>query len=274
MNGKIFSIEEFSTFDGPGGRCTVFLKGCPLRCKWCHNPEGQSFESQILRSPNGCIGCGTCRATGMSQRSIDLCPMHLLRKCGEDHTPQSLVEKLSANLEMVALMGGGITFSGGEPLAQHKFLIECLRLLEGKTHRALQTSGYAEPAVFNEVLRHLEYVLYDLKLMDDDKHRYFTGVSNKNILLNYETLASSGLPFITRIPLIPGVNDTADNIEATARFMSSLGVDRIELLPYNKAAGAKYKAADREYTVEFNESAEPQPHTNIFSEFNIEVSIL
>ena len=118
MTGRIFSIEEFSTFDGPGARCTVFLKGCPLKCQWCHNPEGQSFDTQILRSPNGCIGCGTCIATGMTERSIQLCPMHLLRKCGQDHTPQSLVELLHPNLDMVALMGGGITFSGGEPLSQ------------------------------------------------------------------------------------------------------------------------------------------------------------
>ena len=274
MIGKIFSIEEFSTFDGPGARCTVFLKGCPLKCQWCHNPEGQSFDSQILRSPNGCVGCGTCIKTGMSEQSISLCPMHLLRKCGEDYTPQALIERLAPNLEMVGLMGGGITFSGGEPLSQYHFLTECLKLLEGKTHRALQTSGFAEPAVFAAVLPHLDYVLFDLKLMDDDLHRHYTGVSNHNILKNYQTLACSGIPFITRIPVIPGVNDSEENYRATCEFMIENGAQRIELLPYNKAAGAKYRSTGRTYKVDFNPEAEPQFHEDIFRHYNIEVSVL
>ena len=274
MTGRIFSIEEFSTFDGPGARCTVFLKGCPLKCQWCHNPEGQSFDTQILRSPNGCIGCGTCIATGMTERSIQLCPMHLLRKCGQDHTPKSLVELLHPNLDMVALMGGGITFSGGEPLSQADFLTECLKLLEGKTHRALQTSGFAQPAVFEKVLQHLDYVLFDLKLMNDDQHRHYTGVSNRNILTNYQTLARSGKPFITRIPVIPGVNDTEENYRATCEFMVANGASRIELLPYNKAAGAKYRSAGKTYQVDFDPEAAPQFHEEIFQEYNIEVNVL
>ncbi len=274
MKGRIFSIEEFSTFDGPGARCTVFLKGCPLRCQWCHNPEGQSFQSQILRSPNGCIGCGTCERTGMTEESIPLCPMHLLRKCGEEHTPESLVEKLKPNLDMVALMGGGITFSGGEPLSQHRFLTECLRLLEGRTHRALQTSGYAEPPVFEEVLPHLEYVLFDLKLMDEERHRHYTGVSNRNILQNYRLLARSGVPFITRIPVIPGVNDSEENYHATCRFMRQNGATRIELLPYNKAAGAKYRSTGRSYEVDFDPEAEPCFHEELFRKYDIEVNVL
>ena len=274
MNGTVFSIEEFSTFDGPGARCTVFLKGCPLKCQWCHNPEGQSFAPQILRSPNGCIGCGTCVSTGMTERSISLCPMHLLRKCGETHTPESLLAKIAPHLEMVALMGGGITFSGGEPLSQPAFLTECLRLLKGKTHRALQTSGFAEPSVFEEVLQHLDYVLFDLKLMDNNKHRHYTGVSNRNILKNYGTLAASGVPFITRIPVIPGVNDSIENYRATCEFMKINGADRIELLPYNKAAGAKYRSAGRQYTVDFDTEADPRFHEEIFREYQIEVTVL
>ena len=274
MTGRIFSIEEFSTFDGPGARCTVFLKGCPLRCQWCHNPEGQLFESQILRSPNGCIGCGTCTRTGMTEESIRLCPQNLLRKCGQDLTPQSLVQKLEGNIAMVNLMDGGITFSGGEPLSQADFLVECLKLLKGKTHRALQTSGFAPQKVFEEVLKHVDYVLFDLKLMDEANHLHYTGVRNGNILANYQTLARSGIPFITRIPVIPGVNDSEENYRATCEFMTQNGAKKIELLPYNKAAGAKYLSTGRQYEVDFDPQVEPRFHLDIFQNYNIEVTVL
>ena len=274
MTGRIFSIEEFSTFDGPGMRCTIFLKGCPLKCQWCHNPEGQSFESQILRSPNGCIGCGTCVRTGMTEESISLCPKHLLRLCGEETTPELLVERLSSRLEMLQLMGGGITFSGGEPLSQSEFVLSCLKLLQGRIHRAVQTSGFCSSEVFDKVLANTDYVLYDLKHMDDQLHRHYTGVSNRQILQNYKALTSSGIDFITRIPLIPGVNDTPENLEATARFLSDQGVGKIELLPYNQAAGAKYKAAGREYIVDFDGATPPQPRREIFRQYNIEVKVL
>lgn len=274
MLGRIFSIEEFSTFDGPGMRCTVFMKGCPLRCQWCHNPEGQLFETQVIRSPNGCIGCGTCVRTGMTEESISLCPMHLLRKCGQEYTPEGLVDHLKNNLDMLTLVGGGITFSGGEPLSQSGFVLACLKLLEGRTHRAVQTSGYCPESVFREILQNTDYMLFDLKLMDKELHKRFTGVENDGILRNYKLLAASGVDFITRIPLIPGVNDTAENIEATAQFMASLGVKRIELLPYNKAAGAKYKSVGREYTIDFDDSTEPLPHKDIFSQYEIEVHVL
>jgi len=274
MDGRIFSIEEFSTFDGPGMRCTVFLKGCPLKCQWCHNPEGQRFEAEILRSPNGCIGCGTCERTGMTKDSIPLCPRNLLRLCGEDLTPQSLIDKLSTKLDMLNMVGGGITFSGGEPLSQADFLLECLHLLKGKTHRAVQTSGFCPTKVFQEVLQNTDYVLFDLKHIDSSIHKQFTGVDNGQILSNYHLLAKSSVPFITRIPLIPGVNDTESNLTATAKLLQSLGVQEIELLPYNKAAGAKYKAVRREYTVSFDPTTEPQPHIPIFNKHEIEVRVL
>lgn len=274
MTGRIFSIEEFSTFDGPGIRCTVFLKGCPLRCQWCHNPEGQSFHPQILRSPNGCIGCGTCRRTGMTEESIALCPQHLLRLCGEDLTSQQLIDRLADKFWMLNASGGGVTFSGGEPLSQSEFLLECLALLKGRTHRAIQTSGFAPGEIFSRALENTDYVLFDLKLMDSAAHRHYTGVDNQPILKNYRSLAASGLPFITRIPLIPGVNDTTENLTETARFLSSVSVHKVELLPYNKAAGAKYKAAGMTYSIEFDGGRTPQPHEEIFKSFEIEVNVL
>ena len=282
MTGTIFSIEEFSTLDGPGVRTTVFLKGCPLRCQWCHNPEGQDYSAQPLRSPNGCVGCGRCmeagrRAVGVPclvEESISVCPKNLIRICGESLAPQDLYERLKPKLWMLNQSGGGITFSGGEPLSQPQFLMDCLQLFAGITHRAVQTSGFAPTSVFSAVLDNCEYVLFDLKQMDTDIHRHYTGVDNTQILTNYRTLAHSGIDFITRIPLIPGVNDTVRNLTATADFIADLGVKSIELLPYNTAAGAKYKGLQRQYCIDFDPTQPPEPHREIFEARDIEVNVL
>lgn len=282
MRGRIFSIEEFSTFDGPGIRMTVFLKGCPLRCVWCHNPEGQSFENEWVCSPNGCLGCGACLEAGrqangipsLTAESAAVCPRHLVRAAGEDITAADLVDRIERKASLLNAAGGGVTFSGGEPLAQPQFLRECLQDLRGKTHRALQTSGYTAPQLFADMLADCDYVLYDLKLMDGTRHKHYTGVDNTVILENYRTLAQSGVPFITRIPLIPTVNDTEENLAATARFMAELVVDRVELLPYNRAAGAKYPLTARTYAVDFDETLPPNPRRDIFEHYGIGVTVL
>lgn len=136
----VFSIEESSTFDGPGLRSTVFLKGCSLACEWCHNPEGQSFENQIIKAQSGCEGCGACMREGkITEKSIKVCPNRLLRLCAAEYTPEELVAKLEKNIPILNGGHGGITFSGGEPLSHPRFLCECLSLLENKTHLALPT---------------------------------------------------------------------------------------------------------------------------------------
>ena len=135
MNGRVFSIEEFATFDGPGIRMTVFLKGCPLRCSWCHNPESQRAEVEYVRSPNGCLSCGKClkvaerdekNALHLTESSLEACPKGLVRRCGEDFTVEALCARILANAEILRDTGGGVTFSGGEPLAQSAFLFDCL----------------------------------------------------------------------------------------------------------------------------------------------------
>lgn len=282
MQGRVFSIEEFSTYDGPGIRMTVFLKGCPLRCMWCHNPEGQRAAAELVRSPNGCLHCGACLKKGeaitgkpcLVPESRSVCPRNLIRMSGEDMTAEELAARIQKNIAVLNGSGGGVTFSGGEPLVWSAFVKECLVLLRGKTNRALQTCGYAPSETFADVLGECDYVLYDLKCMDEERHRHYTGVSNRLILENYRTLVQSGKPFVTRIPLIPTVNDTEENLTATAAWMQSLGVSYIELLPYNKMAGSKYAMLGRTYTPEFDGSLAPLTREEIFHRYGIEVHVL
>lgn len=280
MQGSVFSIEEFSVYDGPGIRTTVFLKGCPLRCTWCHNPEGQDVQNEILRSPNGCVHCGNCIKTAVhdgdriyfSEESIRSCPQHLLRRVAESFDSAALCQRLLKNRDL--LVGGGVTFSGGEPLMQSDFLFECLSLLAGKLHTAIQTSGFCSADVFARATALSDYFLYDLKLMDDEMHRRFTGVSNAPILENFDTLCKSGKPFTVRVPLIPGVTDTAKNLEAIAELLNENGVGSVELLPYNKMAGGKYKMLLREYSPLFDEQIPVNPRCEIFEAHMIKSTVL
>ena len=282
MKGRIFSFEEFSVYDGPGVRTSVFLKGCPLRCTWCHNPEGQRAESEIVRSPNGCIGCLACERAAttdgdcirFTQESIAACPRGLLRVSGEEYEHTVLCERLLKNADVLSSMGGGVTFSGGEPLSQSEFLFACLTHLRGRLHTAIQTSGYARPEVSSRALSLADYFLYDLKIIDDDLHRRYTGVSNARILDNFKALAASGNDFCVRTPLIPGVTDTEKNLRAIAKIMTENGVSAIELLPYNKMAGGKYKMLLREYTPHFDETAEVAVRKEIFESYHIRVTVL
>ena len=259
MKGCVFSIEEFSVYDGPGIRTTVFLKGCPLRCSWCHNPEGQHPSPEIVRSPNGCIECGNCIHHARIQNgrryftdeSIQNCPMRLLRVCGEEYNSEQLCEKLLKN--RVLLQKGGVTFSGGEPLLQSAFLFSCLRYLKGKLHTAVQTSGYGDPHVFDEAVALADYFLFDLKLADEAMHIKYTGVSNQPILRNFSALAKSGRAFVVRIPLIPGVTDTEQNITGIIDLLEENNVRYVELLPYNQMAGGKYAMLDRQYCPDFDQ---------------------
>ena len=273
-----FSIEEFSVFDGPGIRTSVFLMGCPLRCEWCHNPEGQGFENFILRSPNGCINCGNFTKHAINdggkiaftEASIKNCPNALLRYCATEYTAQQLCALLEKNIDILNSSGGGVTFSGGEPTSSPEFLLECLSLLEGKTNRAVQTCGYCAPSVFESILAKCDYMLFDVKLVDESLSKKYTGVSSAVILRNLSTLVASGKEFVIRTPLIPGVTDTAENTEAIARLLSGLGVKYIELLPYNKMAGSKYRLAGRAFAPSFDESIPAVIRTELFSQYGIE----
>lgn len=283
MTGNIFSIEEFATFDGPGIRMTVFFKGCPLSCTWCHNPEGQSPFPELARKMAGCLSCGACTKAAkrddagflrLTQASADACPIRLIHTVGEEITADALEARILKNADVLAATGGGVTFSGGEPLSQPDFLLAMLDRLAGKVHRAVQTSGYAPEKTFARVLAACDYLLYDLKLMDEGAHRAFCGVDNARILANFRTLAASGKPFVTRVPLIPTVTDTEENLSAIARFLRETGVSYVELLPYNRAAGAKYSALLRTYTPRFDERTPITAREEIFAACGIKTKIM
>lgn len=280
--GTVFSIEEFSTFDGPGIRTTVFLKGCPLQCSWCHNPEGQSFEPQTVRSPNGCLKCEKCLDKGeeltgkriLVKESISVCPKNLIRQCGTPYTAEELCTKLLKNADILTDSGGGITFSGGEPLSSHEFLLECLKLLEGKIHRAVQTSGFCKPEIFEEIAKNTDLFLFDQKIFDAELHKKHTKQDNTYIKKNLEYLAKTGKNFIIRIPLIPTVTDTEKNITEICTFLQKLNIHYAELLPYNKMAGSKYTLAGKKFAPEFNPDTEPETHAEIFKKFGITIKIM
>ena len=254
MKGLIFSIEEFAVFDGEGIRVNVFFKGCPLRCRWCHNPEGWENKIQLVKNSNGCLNCGICEKICPSPDNCTLCsnciincPRGLIRKSGMWISSEELSKKLLSFESILKLSGGGLTFSGGEVLMQADFLKEVLDKVSSM-HRVIETSGYGNSDKFREILKSVDFVYYDLKIMDDEKHAEYTGVSNEIILKNARILFESGVPCIVRVPFIKGVNTDKKNLTALCEFIKNTdNVQKIEFLCYNKMAGGKYRMLGLEY---------------------------
>ena len=242
--GIIFDIKEFSLYDGPGLRCTVFLKGCPLRCSWCHNPEGQNFQPEVMKSASG------GRLVGTRQRASEV------EKEILSYTP------------IFAASNGGVTFSGGEPLAQPEFLINVMRRVKNKLHVLLQTSGYAPAAVFEAAAALADEVYFDLKLIDPQTHRDYIGKDNIPILENLLRLDRLGQKYRIRVPLIPGVTDTPKNYgdirDFIASHLRSGNCGGLDLLPYNPAAGGKYQAIGRTFEPGFDERQELHVEPDFF----------
>ena len=263
----IFEVREFCLHDGPGVRTTVFFKGCPLRCAWCHNPEGLSPEPEVLFKEKLCARCGNCRDIQPDDLSAleRVCPHRAKVVCGRRWTVPELASELLANADVFAASGGGITFSGGEPLMQSAFLAELADRLRPTIHLALETSGYASPDAYRDVVSRMDLVFQDLKHPDPVAHRKWTGVDPAPIHANLRWLKDSGKPFVARIPLIPGVNDSPEAKKGFARLLEGRsGLQRIELLPYHPAAGAKYKFAGRTYQPGFDESRQPDTDLSPF----------
>lgn len=284
MKGLLFDIKEWAIFDGPGIRTTVFFKGCPLRCSWCHNPEGLSSNIQLLVSTASCIHCGACcdicsvnadpSQCSACGKCIPVCPMRLRVISGKWYDSKVLAELLLKNRNILDFTGGGVTFSGGEPLMQGPFILELIDYLDGM-HCAIETSGYAPPKIFEAVISKIDYVMMDLKIMNNDLHKKFCGVENGTIHDNLELLKQSRKPFVIRIPVIPGVNDTNENFDQAARLLyGSKNLLYVELLPYQQVAGAKYDMLNMPFNPGFNTEAKPSLDCSIFNSYGIECHVL
>jgi pyruvate formate lyase activating enzyme len=256
----IFNVMRFALHDGPGIRTTVFFKGCPLECHWCHNPESRSARIDVMYFPERCRLCGDCvaacphgalRIAEARIEQADDC--HFCGTCAEACRAGAregagrrvLLAGLLAEIERDVVFydesGGGVTFSGGEPLAQAAFVealaLECRRR---RIRTALDTCGFAPAEVMLRVAAAVDLVLYDLKLADPDLHRRYTGVSNELILANLGRLAAAGRPLLVRVPLIPGVNDGDAELAAMRGLLANFGVRQVDLLPYNRIGRDKY----------------------------------
>jgi pyruvate formate lyase activating enzyme len=255
LTGMVFNTMRFALHDGPGIRTTVFLKGCPLECGWCHNPESQSFAPSLMLNADRCRQCGDC---------VEACPHHaapppntdsrciLCGACagaclsearhlsGRELSVAQLLAEVERDRPFFDESGGGVTLSGGEPLAQPLFASAFLAAARARgIHTALDTCGYAPPDTFQHVAAQADLVLYDLKLIDSDAHRHYTGRPNDWILLNLQSLALTARPLIVRSPLIPDVNDSPADLDALSAFLLSCGLHRLDLLPYHDTGQEK-----------------------------------
>ncbi len=278
MSGQIFNIQKFSIHDGPGIRTTVFLKGCSMRCAWCHNPESMATHPEIVFFPSKCIGChrcfdacptgalrlddgqrvydrGACRLCG---RCADACYAEAIVLEGREASSEEIVAEILKDKPFYDNSGGGATCSGGEPLLQADFVADVFaRCRRAGVHTALDTAAHVPWHAFEKVLPHTDLVLLDLKLIDPERHREATGVGNARILANARRLAQAGLPVWVRIPVIPGYTDDDDNIAAIAEFVEGLAnVAQVELLPYHCFAEGKYQRLERDYPLH---GAQPPP---------------
>lgn len=260
----VFDIKRYAINDGPGIRITIFMKGCPLSCVWCHNPEGISPKREKLYTRKKCIGCEACAkacpagALSLTENGIvtdqslcrgcgqcaDACPTLAIEMSGRAYTTDEIMREIEKETLFMDRSGGGVTFCGGEPLLFPDHLLPLLeRCGELGIHRAVDTTLYAHPGIVRQVMDQADLFLIDLKHMDSEQHRRFTGIPNERILSNLRMVAESGMDFFIRIPLIEGVNADETNIDRSAAFLASLPWSRktVNLLPYHDIGRGKHE---------------------------------
>jgi len=267
--GTIFNIQRYSTEDGPGIRSTVFTKGCPLRCFWCSNPESQKSWPEIAHRDSLCNQCGRCIEVCDSQaisivgkkvlinrkrctrcgKCVEVCIPEAIRLVGNEMSVDEVFQEVRKDVQYYRSSGGGVTIGGGEPLQQPAFVAALLKQCQDEgIHTCIDTSGYADTEALEEVLPHVSLMLFDLKHMDPIVHRKLTGRSNEPIIRNLELITAREIPTIIRVPVIPGFNDSDEDITAIARTVTGMNhLSEVNLLPYHKYGFSKYKQLDRRY---------------------------
>lgn len=265
----IFDIRRYSVHDGPGIRTTVFFKGCPLDCWWCHNPESQHTQPELIVRENLCIGCGKCaeacpqgstwqegttlhynrQQCTLCGKCVAACMASAREIVGRQMSVEQVMRQVERDIPFYDESGGGVTFSGGEPVLQWQFLVELLKACKSlELHTALDTCGFAAWDVLQRVAEYTDLFLYDLKHTDPELHLRYTGVPLAPILDNLERLAGLGKRIFLRLPLIPGINDDEANLRRLGQLAAGLpAIEQIDLLPYHHSAAAKYQRLDRVY---------------------------
>ncbi|WP_432409699.1 trans-4-hydroxy-L-proline dehydratase activase [Wukongibacter sp. M2B1] len=268
--GTIFNIQKYSIHDGPGIRTTVFLKGCPLTCWWCHNPESQRVKQEIVFWQGKCIACRDCEKVCpvdavkfdegnfnlnknrciLCGKCAEVCPSEAIDLIGKRITLDEAMKEIEKDMVFYEESGGGVTFSGGEPMLQIDFLDGLLTASKQKgIHTAVDTSGYGSWENFERIMDKVDLFLFDIKHMDNEKHKKYVGVSNESILNNLRKLARDGNRIWIRIPIIPGINDDDLNIKMTSDYVASLNIKDVFILPYHSIAIDKYKRLNMEYRI-------------------------
>lgn len=265
ITGLVFDVQRYSLHNGPGIRTTVFLKGCPARCLWCHNPESQAFGPEVVRIESRCANCGTCATVcphgapppGSSLCTacgacVEACPACARQMAGREMTVAEVMDEVLKDRVFYEESGGGVTFSGGEPLAQLPFLTALLEACRAEgLHAVVDTCGFASQEALLRLVPLVDLFLFDVKLLDDARHREWTGLPVGPILDNLHALVSAGAGVRARIPLVPGHTDAEPDLRASAALLASLpGIEGVDLIPFHRTGAAKAHRLGRDYPLE------------------------
>lgn len=274
--GTVLNIQRFCTDDGPGIRTTVFLKGCPLHCIWCHNPESQFRRPEIMYNAEKCLACGRCgsvcpqkchcfdgKHTFEPDTCIDCgactvaCPTKAIERYGKELSSGEVLHEIEKDKIFYKTSGGGVTVSGGEPLFQADFTSDILKSCQKNgIHTAIETSGFSDESTLLSVIKYCDLILFDIKETDTERHKRYTGVPLKPILTNLNIINESKIPFVIRAPIIPTINDRESHFRALRSIRDSMeACQQIQIMPYHRIGSYKYKLLNRDYIC--NDISEP-----------------